>query len=68
MNTNKQTFYVTTPIYYVTASPHVGTLYSTLIADVAARWQKLHGKKVFFLTGTDEHGQKIEQAAKKAGK
>jgi methionyl-tRNA synthetase len=56
-------FYVTTPIYYVTAKPHLGSLYSTLLADVAARWQKLRGKEVFFLTGTDEHGQKIAQAA-----
>lgn len=60
-------FYVTTPIYYVTAKPHLGSLYSTLLADVAARWQKLQGKKVFFLTGTDEHGQKVAQAAQKAG-
>lgn len=59
-------FYVTTPIYYVTAKPHIGSLYSTLIADVLARWNKLQGKEVFFLTGTDEHGQKIMQAAQKA--
>ncbi|MBN1549681.1 methionine--tRNA ligase [Candidatus Babeliales bacterium] len=62
------TFYVTTPIYYGTAKPHLGSLYSTLLADVAARWNKLKGKEVFFLTGTDEHGQKIAQAAEKAGK
>ncbi len=61
-------FYVTTPIYYVTAKPHLGSLYSTLLADVAARWNTLLGKKVFFLTGTDEHGQKIAQAAAAAGK
>jgi methionyl-tRNA synthetase len=60
-------FYVTTPIYYVTAAPHVGSLYSTVIADVVARWHKLCGKKVFFLTGTDEHGQKVAQAAAQAG-
>ncbi|HSW74016.1 MAG TPA: methionine--tRNA ligase [Candidatus Limnocylindria bacterium] len=64
----KHTFYVTTPIYYVTAKPHLGSLYSTVLADVAARWNKLQGKQVFFLTGTDEHGQKIAQAAAKAGK
>lgn len=64
----KNKFYVTTPLYYVTAEPHLGTLYSTLLADVAARWNKLQGKRVFFLTGTDEHGQKIAQAAQKAGK
>lgn len=61
------TFYVTTPIYYITARPHLGTLYSTLLADVAARWNTLQGKKVFFVTGTDEHGQKIALAAEKAG-
>ncbi len=61
-------FYVTTPIYYVNSKPHLGTLYSTLLADVAARWNKLKGKKVFFLTGTDEHGQKIAVKAKQEGK
>ncbi len=55
---SKNKFYVTTPIYYVTAKPHLGSLYSTLIADVLARWHKLKGEKIFFLTGTDEHGQK----------
>ncbi len=64
----KKHFYVTTPIYYVTAKPHLGSLYSTLLADVIARWNKLQGKDVFFLTGTDEHGQKIAQAAEKAQK
>jgi methionyl-tRNA synthetase len=64
----KNKFYVTTPIYYVTAKPHLGSLYSTILADVAARWNKLQGKKVFFLTGTDEHGQKIAEAAQKAEK
>ncbi len=63
----KNKFYVTTPIYYGTAKPHLGSLYSTLLADVVARWNKLNGKDVFFLTGIDEHGQKIEQAAAKAG-
>lgn len=63
-----QKFYVTTPIYYVTAAPHVGSLYSTVIADVIARWHKMTGKKVYFLTGTDEHGQKVAQAAQLAGK
>jgi methionyl-tRNA synthetase len=65
---SKNTFYVTTPIYYVNAKPHVGTLYSTLIADVLARWNRMKKKEVFFLTGTDEHGQKIAQEAEKAGK
>lgn len=62
------TFYVTTPIYYVTAKPHLGSLYSTVLADVLARWNKLQSKEVFFLTGTDEHGQKVAQAAHAAGK
>ena len=55
-------FYVTTPIYYATAKPHVGSLYSTVLADIFARWYKLLGKNTFFLTGTDEHGQKVAQA------
>ncbi len=55
----KNSFYVTTPIYYVTAKPHLGSLYTTLLADVIARWNKLLGNDTFFLTGTDEHGQKI---------
>jgi len=63
MDTQKKTFYITTPIYYVNARPHIGTLYSTLLADVLARWQRFKGKEVFFLTGTDEHGQKIAQQA-----
>ncbi|MGE0010597.1 MAG: methionine--tRNA ligase [Candidatus Babeliales bacterium] len=64
----KNSYYVTTPIYYVTAKPHVGSLYSMVLADVAARWQKLKGMNTYFLTGTDEHGQKIAQAAERAGK
>jgi len=64
---SKQTFYVTTPLYYVNAKPHLGTLYSTLLADVAARWQRFAGKNVFFLTGTDEHGQKMADSAADAG-
>ena len=68
MMQTKNTFYVTTPIYYVTARPHLGSLYTTLLADVVSRWNKLQGKELFFLTGTDEHGQKIVQAAQKAGK
>ncbi len=64
----KNKFYVTTPIYYGTAAPHLGSLYSTLLADVAARYHTILGKDVFFLTGTDEHGQKIAQAADKVNK
>src|SRR5579859_1545994 len=66
MSSQKNTFYVTTPIYYVTAKPHLGSLYSTVLADVSSRWNKLLGKETFFLTGTDEHGQKIAQAASNA--
>jgi len=61
------TFYVTTPIYYVNDVPHIGHAYTTIIADTLARFQKLTGKEVFFLTGTDEHGQKIEKAAAEKG-
>lgn len=64
----KHSFYVTTPIYYVTAKPHLGSLYSTVIADVLARYNMQRNKEVFFLTGTDEHGQKIAEAAASAGK
>lgn len=60
-------FYVTTPLYYVNARPHIGSAYTTIAADVLARYHRLLGDDVFFLTGTDEHGQKIEQEATKAG-
>ncbi len=60
-------FYVTTPIYYASGPPHLGTAYSTIVADVLARWHRLKGDDVFFLTGTDEHGSKIEKAAQAAG-
>jgi methionyl-tRNA synthetase len=62
-----QHFYVTTPIYYVNAKPHLGHVYTTVIADVLARYHKLIGEKVFFLTGTDEHGDKIMETAKELG-
>src|SRR5512136_2306349 len=65
--TTKRTFYVTTPIYYVNDVPHIGHAYTTTIADALARFQKLAGREVFFLTGTDEHGQKIERAAAEKG-
>ena len=54
-----KTFYVTTPIYYVNDVPHIGHAYTTLAADVLARYHRLRGREVFFLTGTDEHGQKV---------
>ncbi|KAI5918916.1 methionyl-tRNA synthetase [Camillea tinctor] len=56
-------YYVTTPIFYVNASPHVGHLYSMLVADVIKRWEVLKGKRVYLSTGTDEHGMKVQQAA-----
>ena len=58
-------FYITTPIYYVNDEPHIGHAYTTILADVIARSQRMQGKDVFFLTGTDEHGQKVEEAAKR---
>jgi methionyl-tRNA synthetase len=60
-------FYVTTPIYYVNALPHSGHAYTTIVADTVARYHRLAGREVYFLTGTDEHGDKIAQAAAKAG-
>ncbi len=63
----KPKFYVTTPIYYVNDAPHVGHAYTTMAADIVARFYRLLGYNVFFLTGTDEHGQKLENAAKDAG-
>jgi methionyl-tRNA synthetase len=62
-----RTFYLTTPIYYVNDVPHIGHAYTTLAADVLARYKRLKGYEVFFLTGTDEHGQKVEKAAFAAG-
>lgn len=61
--TNDKTFYLTTPIYYVNDVPHIGHAYTTLACDVLARYKRSRGYKVFFLTGTDEHGQKVEKAA-----
>ncbi len=63
-----KTFYITTPIYYVNAEPHIGSAYTTIIADIIARYKRLMGYDVFFLTGTDEHGLKILQAARSAGR
>ncbi len=60
---SERTFYITTPIYYVNDVPHIGHAYTTVCADVLARWERLRGRRVFFLTGTDEHGQKMEKAA-----
>ncbi len=62
-----KTFYVTTPIYYVNDVPHIGHAYTTILADVLARYRRGLGQEVFFLTGTDEHGQKAQDAAAKRG-
>ena len=56
-------FYLTTPIYYVNAEPHLGHAYTTIVADAMARWHRLAGDRVWFLTGTDEHGDNIAQTA-----
>jgi methionyl-tRNA synthetase len=60
--------YITTPIYYVNGEAHIGHAYTTFIADATARYERLKGNETYFLTGTDEHGQKIEESAQKAGK
>ncbi|HID36158.1 MAG TPA: methionine--tRNA ligase, partial [Ghiorsea sp.] len=67
MPQDKQSYYVTTPIYYVNDEPHLGHMYTTIAADVLARQHRLAGDDVFFLTGVDEHGQKVQQAAEKRG-
>ncbi len=64
----KNKFYITTPIYYTNAKPHIGHAYTTVACDVLARWNKLQGRKTFFLTGTDEHGMKIQKKAEEIGK
>ncbi len=67
MSENKKNFYVTTPIYYVNDSPHIGHAYTTIACDTLARFKRLDGYEVMFLTGTDEHGQKVDKAAKIGG-
>jgi len=62
-----KTFYITTPIYYVNDLPHIGHIYTTVVADVIARYKRMRGFDVRFLTGTDEHGQKIDRAAREKG-
>jgi methionyl-tRNA synthetase len=61
-------FYITTPLYYVNAKPHIGHAYTNILCDAYARYRRLRGDEVFFLTGTDEHGTKIEKAAREQGK
>ena len=60
-------FYITTPLYYLSGTAHIGHAYTTLAADVIARYQKGKGRQVHFLTGVDEHGQKVQQSARKKG-
>ena len=64
---SEKSFYITTPIYYVNDVPHIGHAYTTVAADILARYKRLEGCRVFFLTGTDEHGQKVEKAAQERG-
>ena len=61
----KSTFYITTPLYYVNDEPHIGHAYTTILADVISRFQKSLENDVYFLTGTDEHGQKVQEASEK---
>src|ERR1700749_4554692 len=63
MSETKQKYYLTTPIYYVNARPHIGHAYTTIVADVVARRHRLLGDDTFFLPGTDEHGQKTSRSA-----
>jgi methionyl-tRNA synthetase len=63
----KEKFYITTPIYYPSGNPHIGHCYTTVACDSIARFRRMQGKDVIFLTGTDEHGLKIEQKAKEKG-
>ncbi len=67
MSQDPRKFFVTTPIYYVNDVPHIGHAYTTIAADVISRYKRLEGYEVFFLTGTDEHGQKVHQAAEQSG-
>ncbi|KAL7893779.1 tRNA synthetases class I (M) domain-containing protein [Trichoderma sp. TUCIM 5745] len=66
-SSSEKPYYITTPIFYVNAAPHIGHLYSMVLADVIKRWQQIKGKEAFLCTGTDEHGMKIQRAALKHG-
>ncbi|MDD5434719.1 MAG: class I tRNA ligase family protein, partial [Nitrospira sp.] len=68
MKIKRKSRYITTPIYYVNDVPHIGHAYTTVAADVYARYQRMCGYDVMFLTGTDEHGQKVQEAAAKQNK
>ena len=65
--TEKEKFYITTAIAYTSKKPHIGNTYEIILTDAIARFKKMQGKDVFMLTGTDEHGQKIQELAEKAG-
>jgi leucyl-tRNA synthetase len=65
---DRSPFFISTPIYYVNGQPHLGHAYTSVVSDVIARFQRADGREVYFLTGTDEHGQKVEQSALAAGK
>lgn len=67
MDNNRKTFYLTTPIYYPSDKLHIGHAYTTVAGDAMARYKRLRGYDVMYLTGTDEHGQKIERKAKEKG-
>jgi methionyl-tRNA synthetase len=67
IDTNRNTFTITTPLYYVNDLPHIGSAYTTMAADAVARFERLRGKSVLFITGTDEHGQKIQRTAQSNG-
>ena len=67
MTPSKDTFYVTTPIYYPNDVPHIGHGYTTVATDFVSRYHRLRGERVLFLTGTDEHGKKVPQAAREQG-
>lgn len=67
MSSEPQKFYITTPIYYVNARPHIGHAYTTIVCDTVARWSRMRGVDTFFLTGTDEHGVNVERSAVAAG-
>ena len=67
LNKSMEKLYITTPLYYVNDEPHIGHAYTTILADVISRIHKVQGKDVYFLTGSDEHGQKVQEAAEKRG-
>src|SRR4028119_930287 len=67
-DTSRNTFTLTTPLYYVNDLPHIGSAYTTMAADAVARFERLRGKSVLLITGTDEHGQKIQRTAESNGR